>query len=57
MKLSGFEECEVVLLLPKVNKDEATDVVVTIVLDVPLFATLLKPAMLAVLTNNVVPVV
>jgi len=38
----------VVLLLPKVNKDEAVDVVVTMLLDVLLFATLLKPVMLAV---------
>jgi hypothetical protein len=38
----------VVLLLPKVNKDGAVDVVVATLLDVLLFAMLLKPAMLAV---------
>ena len=56
MKLSDFEDCKVVLLLPKLNKGALADFV-TMLFDVLLFTTL-KPVMLVavvVLTGNIAP--
>jgi len=56
MKLSDFEDCKVVLLLPKLNKGALAGFVTTL-FDVLLFTTL-KPVMLVavvVLTGNIVP--